>query len=490
MPKQKSLVVNFIYNLVYTGLTLLFPLITSPYVSRVLGATNQGKVNFANTIVNTFLIFAVFGVTTYGIREVSKVRDYPEKLNRIFSEIFAINGIASLVTVAVYFIAIWKVQKFRSELPLYLVMSLTIILNVFSLDWFYQGIEEYRYITVRSFIFKLISLICLFIFVRQREDYVIYGLISVLATSLSGVLNYFYSRRFVRLTFKGLKLTRHLKGLIIFMMYSFISNIYLSADKVILGFLDNEKFVAFIEKSKSVVNMAVAISTAVSNVALPRASYYIENEKERYEAFVKDVPNYILWFAIPLAAGTMALSQNIMFILGGNEFLEASTLLTIMAVTIVLIPINTFYQAQVLVASGKEKWGIYISIVSSCVSLLLNISLIPVWGVLGAGLAYVASELCGTIIKDYLTRKKLNYGSVRIVNRSTLTYTVAAAVIGGISVGLNHVLSGGYVLPFLASAFIGAAVYVGILTIAREDVTMKIWKKLKMMLRRRTWNEM
>ena len=106
MPKQKSLVVNFIYNLVYTGLTLLFPLITSPYVSRVLGATNQGKVNFANTIVNTFLIFAVFGVTTYGIREVSKVRDYPEKLNRIFSEIIAINGIASLITVAVYFIAI------------------------------------------------------------------------------------------------------------------------------------------------------------------------------------------------------------------------------------------------------------------------------------------------------------------------------------------------------------------------------------------------
>ncbi|OMC63051.1 flippase, partial [Paenibacillus odorifer] len=182
--QKKSLVRNFIYNLIYTGLNLLFPLITAPYVSRVLGATNLGKVNFASTVVNWFVLFAAFGVTTYGVREVAKIKKKGKDLDKLFSEIFIINGVLSIIVTIIYLYVIFNVKEFNSEFSLFLIMSLSIILNMFSIDWFYQGIEEYRYITIRSTVFKVISLICIFLFVKEEGHYVIFGLISILSTSL------------------------------------------------------------------------------------------------------------------------------------------------------------------------------------------------------------------------------------------------------------------------------------------------------------------
>ena len=478
MKKEKSLTINFIYNFLYTGLNLLFPIIVSPYISRVLGADNSGKVDFANTIVNWFLIFAVFGSTTYGIREIARVRDEKDELNRVFTELFTINCITTGITIIVYFLAIVSVKKFQEEALLFLALSFTLILNIFTLDWFYQGIEEYRYITVRSFLFKILALIATFVFVKKRDDYIIYGIIGVLATSLSGILNYLYSKRFVRLSFKGLNIKRHFKGLSIFFVTSFITNIYLTIDKVILGFAIDDKSVAFISKSRSVINMAVAVSTAVSHVALPRASYYIHKQKETYINFVKRVPNYILWFSMPLALGCIFLAPNIMYILGGKEFLPASMPLAIMAVTIILIPLSTFYQEQILVVSGKESWGAYCSFISSAISLILNVMLIPLCGVIGAAITYVMAEAISCIIKAYLTHKKLLYNDVRVLTGSSIYYLAATIIMGLIVLAVKAAVSN-VVIAFLVSAIAGAVSYGGVLLALKEKVTTDAFRRVR-----------
>jgi O-antigen/teichoic acid export membrane protein len=478
MAQQKSLFKNVIYNFLYTGLNLLFPLITAPYVSRILGASNLGKVNFATAIVNWFILFAVFGTTTYGVREVAKIRDDKKQLNRIFSEIVIINGSLSLIVTIVYFIAIFNIEKFYLDFPLYLIMSLSIILNMFAIDWLFQGIEEYRYITIRSAIFKVISLICIFLFVKQAEHYIIFGLISVMATSLSGILNYFYSRKYVRLELKNLNPLRHFKSLSIFFLHVFIVNIYTNSDQVMLGFLINTKAVAFMNRTKTLVSMAMSVSTAVSNATLPRASYYKKNNEKKFRSLLSEIPNYILWITIPISIGCICLAPNIMYILGGAEFLEAGKLLQVMSLIIIISPLSSYLQYQVLVATGKEKIGLYCAIITSGLSLALNIIFIPIIGFIGAGIVQVFAEFSAVGMRYYVAKKVLGYNEITFINKSTISYTIAALIMGFV-VSIIRLLIGNLFISFAVGVVVGVTVYFVVLMIVQEKVTISVLNKLK-----------
>lgn len=276
--KQKSLFINVIYNFIYTSLNLFYPVIIAPYVSRTLGAENLGKVNFASAVVNWFVLFAVFGTGTYGMREIAKVRDDKKQLSKVFSEIFIINIITSLLATISYLLFIFNVERIKDELPLFLIMSASIILNMLSIDWFFQGIEEYRYITIRNVIIKVISLFFIFLFIQERKHYIIYGLISVLGTSLNGVLNFIYSRKFVDLKFKSINPFRHLKNLKVFFVHTLVVNLYTNFDQVLLGFLSDTKSVAFMNRSKAIVSISISFANAISNATLSRSSYYNVNQ--------------------------------------------------------------------------------------------------------------------------------------------------------------------------------------------------------------------
>jgi len=476
--KQKSLIKNAIYNFMYTGLNILFPLITAPYISRVLGAANLGKVNFAHVVANWFVLFAIFGTNTYGVREVAKVRDNRDKLDNIFSEIFIINGTLSLVAFFTYFVAIYNIERFNSEHALFSIMALSIILNVFNIDWFFQGIENYRYITVRSLILKIVSLLCIFTLIRKPEHYVLYGLISVGATSLSGILNFLHSRKFVKLQFKSINPFKHFKNLSIFFLITFIINIYTNLDQLLLGFWIDNKSVAFMNRSKSVIAIAISMSTAILNVTLPRASYYINNDKEKYQSLLSEVPNYILWIVIPITVGCICLASNIMYILGGKEFLDSASLLKIMSLTIIFSPLSTYLQSQVLVASGREKVGLYCATITSSISLILNILLIPSIGILGAGIVQVISELSAVGSRYFIVKTKLKFTQIRFINKSSISYITAALLMGSVVIFIRNLINNLFI-SFIFSIFIGAVVYIMVLFIIRENVTVLVIEKLK-----------
>lgn len=476
--KQKSLIKNAIYNFMYTGLNLFFPLITSPYVSRVLGASNLGKVNFATSVVNWFVLFAVFGTTTYGVREVAKIRSEKKALNKFFSEIFFINGFFSILVSIIYFILIFNIQNFREELPLFLIMSLSIILNMFSIDWFFQGIEEYRYITIRSAIFKLISLIFIFLFIKDENHYVIYGLISVLATSFSGILNYMYSKNFVKISFNGIHPLEHFKPLSVFFVHTLVVSIYTNLDQTLLGFLVDTKSVAYMNRSKTVTSMAISVSTSISNVTSPRASYYIKNDVNKFNDLLKIIPNFVLWITVPLVVGCIVLAPNIMFILGGEEFQEATVLLQIISIIIVLSPISAYLQNQVIIPTGNEKLGLLAAIFSSIISLLLNIVLIPLMGYIGAGITIVISELSAVLIRVYIVKGNLEYKSIRFFNKSTRAY-ILSALLMGIVVGFINVVISNLFISFLIGSTIGAVLYFCVLLLLKESVMVFIWNKIK-----------
>lgn len=476
--KQKSLIVNVMYNALYTGLNLLFPLMTAPYLSKVLGASNLGKVYFATVIVNWFILFATFGTATFGIREVAKVRDNKEQLNKLFSEIFIINGVMSIIITLIYYITILTVNGFSKEFPLYLIFSLSIILNIFNIDWFYQGIEEYRYITIRSALFKILSLFSIFLFVKQKEHYILYGLISIIAISLSGIMNYLYSKKYVKLKFSGTNPLQHLKSLRIFFLHTFVVNIYTNADQTLLGFLIDTKSVAFMNRAKIVVGMAISLSTAVSNVMLPRASYYIKNDTIKFRKLLSEVPNYILWITTPITAGCICLAPNIMYILGGKEFMGATLLLQIISVTIICSPLSSYLQYQVLVASGNEKLGLYCALVTSILSLLLNILLIPVVGLLAAGIVQIISEASAVSMRYYIAKKKLNYTEVKFLSKSSIYYLIASLLMSGVVISTNNIINN-LVLSFFIGSISGGIIYIIVLVLLKEKVMISVLKKLK-----------
>ena len=469
--KQKSLKKNAVWNFIYTGTNMLFPLITAPYVSRILGASNLGKVDFARTFSQWFIILAAFGVTTYGVRAISQVRDEQENTDKVFSELFIVNFLFSLLATVIYLVVILYNPNFLLEQPLFIVMMFGIVLNAVNIDWFYQGIEEYNYITKRNFIIKIFSLLLIFIFVKKPNDYVLYGLISVLGIGLSGVLNVIHSRNYATFTMKNLNFKKHMKPLSIFFLIIFVINIYTNLDRTLLGFISTASSVAFLTRAKSVTSMGGMVANSIASVAMPRASYYLKTDFERYKKLIHELPKYMLMLTIPMVVGIYILSPEIMYILGGEDFLVASNLLAIISIVVLLSSLSTFLQHQVLVPSGNERFGLIASIISSVVSIVTNIILIPKYGYIGAGIAVVLAELSAVISRFIFTRI-LGYNFVRLFNKSTMKY-VLASIAMLLPIYFVKQSFDSYFISFILSAVVGLVTYITMLLIFKEGIAIK-----------------
>ena len=227
---MKSLAKNSLYNIIYQALMLVFPMITSMYVSRIILEDGVGKVAYAQNIVSYFTALAATGFPAYGIREIAKVSDNQKEKNKSFSEMFLLNAAATTLAAALYIVLIFFVPAMKNNLYLYLSTGLLIILNYANIDWLYQGLEEYEYIMKRSCIVKILSLTALFLFVRSREDYVNYALITSMGTACNNLFNIYHSRKLVKITFRNLELRRHVRPLLILTAAAFLGSIYNKID--------------------------------------------------------------------------------------------------------------------------------------------------------------------------------------------------------------------------------------------------------------------
>lgn len=480
--KQKSLVKNTIFNFIYTSLNLFFPLITAPYISRVLGATNLGKVNFANNIALWFVIIANFGISTYGVREIAKHRDSPKTLNKIFSEIFIIDLIMTIVSTAIFLVIIFNFSELDQERNLYLIVSINVLLNFFALDWFFQGIEEYGYITLRSAIFRVISLVCIFIFIQSPDDYKIYAFISVFSNSASGIMNFLYSRKFVTISLSNISLRNHFASLKIFFVTTFIVNIYTHLDQTLLGILSTSASVAFMTRSKMITSAASSLANAITNATMSRASYYFNSDTDSFESLKVLVPKFIIWLGVPISLGIYLLAEDIMFLLGGKEFLPATIVLKMITPIIILAPLSGYLHRQILIPYGFEKEGMYISFVTSSVSLILNFSLIRFYGVLGAGFAVLFSEFSAFFMRLIIIKykKKIDFN---ILNKETILYIISGVVMFISVNSFKNQVSLNYYFEIIFSIIMGIIIYFGILLTLKEKVTIRmvlLLKKIKL----------
>ena len=276
MSKTKSLKLNFIMNTILTMSQFIFPLITFPYVSRILLPEGTGKVSFATSVVSYFAMFAQLGIPTYGIRACAKIRDNREKLTKTVQELFIINFTMSLIAYVALFGAIALVPRLQQDKSLFLIVSLTILFNAIGMEWLYKALEQYTYITIRSIIFKFIALVAMFALIHQKSDYVIYGGISILAASASNIFNFFHVHKYVSLKPVGnYNFKQHFNAVAVFFAMSCATTIYTHLDTVMLGFMTSDVDVGYYNAAVKIKSILVSIVTSLGVVLLPRASYYV-----------------------------------------------------------------------------------------------------------------------------------------------------------------------------------------------------------------------
>lgn len=405
----KSLKKNAALNMTKTVMSLVFPLITFPYSSRVLGPVYIGKVNFAQSIVSYFALVAALGISTYAVRESAKLRDDRKNLSVFVKEIFSLNMISTVIAYILFALAMVVVPAFGNYRILLCICGASILFTTLGMDWLYTGLEEFKYITVRSVAFQFLSLILLFVFVRNQNDYLKYAGISVVSSVGSNICNFIHARHFVDFRVKALCLKKHLKPVFTLFAMSAAVSIYTVLDTTMLGFIKGDEAVGIYTAATKINRMVIMMITAATAVLLPRLSYYADKDRNEFLRLANKAVQFVVMFSVPCAAGLFVLAEPAVIFFSGDQFLPAVPVMKIMNAVIVFISLGCLMGGNVLISAGKEKSSLASTVVGAGSNFSLNLIFIPKYGAAGAAIGTVCAEFLVMTTQFILGRKIIDW---------------------------------------------------------------------------------
>jgi len=374
----------------------------------VLEPDGVGLFNFASTYAGYFCLFASLGIPIYGVREVAKVRDHKENLEKLISEILSIAGVATTIVSLVYFISIGILDQLCQNYVIFFIAGFGIYFSPFDISWVLRGLEEFKYITLRTLIIRIASIIALFLFVKTKNDLVIYILINILGNILAYVWNFYklwkdgYKFYF---TCKGLK--KHITPLMILFSSTIASSIYTMLDTLMLGFMRDYVEVGYYNTASHLSKVILTLVTSLSVVAIPRISYYAKlGDIDKANQLVNKSFSFVAFIGVPIAVGLACIAPVFTPWFFGNQYYGAILPLQITSFLIVAIGLSNIAGVQVLVSYGLDKLFLYAILVGTITNFLMNILLIPAYGGVGASIASVSCEFLVTVVMLVMMTKK------------------------------------------------------------------------------------
>lgn len=473
---NKKLSENFSLNFIKTLMGIIFPMITFPYASRILGSVGIGKVNFSESIIGYFSIFAGLGISAYGIRESAKLRDDKEKLSKLASELFTINCLTTVVVYSVLIVCLFAFPYLQIYRPLLIVQSMTIIFTTLGMDWIFTALEEYRYITIRAVIFQAISFVMLFVLVRSKTDVIWYVFVCTFASVGSGVLNFFYSKKFVDIKLQFSKsLKKHVKPILYIFGTTLASSIYLDLDRTMIGIISGDKSVGLYTAAVKITKTASTLLACVTNVVLPRASYYLKSDdKKEFDNIIKVAANYTLMLAVPLAVGILVLNSEIIRIFCGRGFEGGRIPLAILGFNLIVSGINRVLAWAVLVPLGHENKVLYSTIIGAVSNLILNVIFINNFGIIGAAIATICSESIVMIWCIIFCHGKID--TINIL-KNIYQYLIAACLFVPINMFIKQFISSVFIIV-IVQVILSVLCYTIVLRVLRNKYVDEIFKTL------------
>ncbi|ASM52808.1 hypothetical protein PNIG_a0498 [Pseudoalteromonas nigrifaciens] len=471
---------NLIFNALYYLLNMLFPLITFPYISRILGVEGVGAASLALTTATYFTTIASLGIPIYGIREVARCLGKPERLNYVVSELMFINAISAFISLLLYFIVINSINIMSDNITLYYIAAINIVLSFFQIDWLFQGLEKFKILAIRSFITKLLSITLVFTLVLDSDDVEIYVLISVIALSIANIINIFSAKKIINFKYKNLKFKKHLKPIVYFLSTRLMSTVYTLLDSVILGIMTSNYFVGLYTTAIRLVRVITTLISSATTVFFAEASRLAEDKSIKYQALLLDLFIFLLMLSLPIAIFTSILSDELIYMFAGKDFMSASLALKITSGLIVISTITNFTGVQILYSNKLEKKVAESLGVGAFVCIVMNLSLIPIYQHNGAAIAALSAEFSIMLYQFYVIYKA-GISFSFIINLRFLKLSSACAIyciLVLVCYELTEPLT--LIVRFVILTLFSLIIYPIILFVFKDKLLVDIFSKIKL----------
>lgn len=485
--QETSIKKNSILSIIKTVSGIIFPLITFPYISRVLKPENVGKVNFGLSFISYFSMIATLGITTYAIRECSAVRDDREALSRKASEVFSVNICTTVIAYLLLGLSLLIFRKLDNYRTLIIIQSTSILFVTLGADWLNYAMEDLKYITLRTFAFQVISLLLIFCFVKTEDDYLKYAAISVLSSSGANVANMFYRKKFCKVSFTfHMNLRGSLKPIMLLFVMILAQNVFGNVDQTMLGLIKGDFEVGIYSLGLKIMNVISMTVGSLVLVFMPRLSiYFSEEDYTKANEMLKRAMSLLMCIGLPSIAGVWGISEEIVLLVGGKDYISSAMPLCILMCSFGFNLVGgNFLGNMVLLPSRREDTFMWICCVTSAFNIVLNYLLIPYWGATGAAFTTAISsflQLVLLLIKKY-KRVKLNY----------FIPTVASPLVGSIALFIYckviRNLVEDYIIRIIIAIFGSIILYGLVLLIMRNELCLEMLEIGKSKLRKKGKN--
>lgn len=458
----------------YQVLILIVPLITTPYVSRVLGAKGVGIFSYTNSIVQYFILFGCIGLNLYGQREIAYVQQDTNKRNKVFWEIITLRIITVTISLFLFYLTLVSNGQYSY---IFMIMMLDILASMFDISWFFQGIEDFKKIVVRNFIIKIIGVVLIFAFVKNSSDLRLYIFCHSATMFLGNLSMWFYIPQLVnKVSILELQIVRHIKPTVVLFLPQIATSIYTVLDKTMIGYLTGiEEEVAYYEQGQKIVKIVMALITSLGTVMLPRvANLFKMNEMDKIKQYLSKSFRMVFFFSFPMMFGLMAVSCSIVPWFFGTGYDKVAPNIMVISPIIMLIALSNIMGVQFLLPTGRHKQYTVAVVIGSGVNFCMNLLLIPFFLSIGAAIASVVAELFVTAFHVYFIRKDFDF---RYIVWRNCKYMICSAIMFVPTYWLAKTLTP-TILHSMMCVLVGGIVYIGLLYFMKDDTLIDFIGKI------------
>lgn len=459
---------------------MLFPLLTFPYVCRILLPAQIGQVNFYNSIIGYISLFTCLGIPMYAVREIARDRDDIVKMNRTAIEVLLLHTLLTLFGYVAVAILCLTVPQIKENVPLFLILSITLIFTVIGCDWFYNGIEDFKYITIRGIVVKSISVVLLFLFVKSKQDLLWYGVYCVVGSIGGNIFNFIRLRKYIHkenIIFTQLHIFRHLKPAIKVFSFNVVISVYLQLNPVLLGFMKDTIAVAYFTAATKLMMMVTKISSSLGTVLMPRASHLVsEGKKEEFEKLIQKSYDFTLALTIPLVIGLICMAPYIVRVFCGSQYEDAIITSQIIAPITLIVGLSNIMGMQVLYPIGKINVVVRCTIYGAITNVILNLALIPFLSYNGTAIAYLGAEIATTLSMYIIAKNEM---PIKFFKKSNIYYFIGGILMIVSILAVSMFIKANNIFMLIFEAIAGFAIYSLFLIFIKDQFASAIIAKIK-----------
>lgn len=493
---KKSVKVNAFLNVSKTVVSFIFPLITFPYSSHVLGVEAVGKYNFGTSIISYFLLLAALGIVMYGVREGTKYRDDKEKISRFCSEVFSINVYSTLISLCLLALCVWCIPKLQGYAVIILILSLRIILTTLNVNWIYSIFEDFLLNTIVTIILDIIGIIAMVTLVHSPADLYMYVFIAVMTYSGYGIFQFAYVHHYVKLRFIWNPDLRHLKPILIIFSMELGATIYISSDITILGWIGGDRATGLYSTASYIYLIVKQVLSALVMVVIPRFSYFIGAEEraveggdsEKAEEYKKDavtlgetLQDSMITFCLPCMVGLILMAEPIVLIFAGADFSESVASLQLLSLALVFAMMEDFYGNCILIAYKREMTFMCLTISAALINIILNFILIPHFMQNAAAVTTIIAEVFMGLTTYYFSKKDIKIK----IHWSILLKTCVGCVAIAVVCYVLKLLVAGNLMFMITGVICSIAVYAIVEVIIKNPVAVNLVSNIKRIIKKR-----